>query len=162
VPPSCPQPSPRSLAIVEDLRAGMPIKDCAQKHAVSREWVRQLAKRFDVMPQRRVRTPPPPRPVSPYWWTETEKDYIVAHEQATNQEIATALGRTVVGVKGMRERLMREGRLANRKPAFTDADLAILDDASLTHAEVALRLNRSYDVVLGKRLQRGIRACRQQ
>lgn len=158
MPPSRRQMSPRSLAIIADLQGGMDVQDCANKHEVSRQWVTNVAQRAGINLPKRERVQQPPLPPSPKFWTEVELDYLVAHERDTNQEIAAALGRSEAGVRGARSRLRTEGRLGNRKPAFTAAELAVVDDTSLSHAEVAERLGRSYGVIIQKRQQRGTNA----
>jgi len=56
-------PSARTLAILDDLDAGMPPREVAVKHGVSRQWVHVIRKRAGI--PIRPRPPREPKPTSP-------------------------------------------------------------------------------------------------
>jgi hypothetical protein len=70
--------------------------------------------------------------------------------------VAAALGRSVPAIYGMRERLARQGRIRRRQEPFTEADLALLTDPTLTNVEVAQRTGRSREVIAQSRWTRGM------
>jgi hypothetical protein len=57
----------------------------------------------------------------------------------------------------MRRRLIEEGRIPRRRVPLSEAELVLLADPSLTHAEVAARTGRSAQVIADARRRRGIR-----
>jgi hypothetical protein len=81
----------------------------------------------------------------------------IDHADEPVAENAAALGRSFASVKGMRDRLVRQGRNRKRQVPFTEDDLALLADPTLTHAEIAHRTGRSRKVIARGRWQRGIR-----
>jgi len=144
----------RTDDILRDLRSGMRDAEIARKHGVSRQWV------FSVRTQaglpRSTPPPTPPKPPPPNRWTDEHDAYLVAHADQPNAEVAHALGRTVSAIEYRRSQLLAEGRTTPRLRRFSDAELAILADTSLTDAEVADRTRRSLAVIFHARTMRGI------
>ncbi len=90
--------SPRSLAIEDDLRAGLTDAAVARRHGVSPARVREIRIRAGI-------------PVQPHGWTEAERTLVIAHQDRSAREVAALLGRTVRAVDGERSRLIRQGRI---------------------------------------------------
>jgi DNA-binding CsgD family transcriptional regulator len=94
---------------------------------------------------------------SPVFWTDDEITYLIEHADTSVPEVAVALGRSIGAVRGMRERLAKQGRLPRQKEPYTEDELALLADQTLTNAEVAERTGRSRQVIAQSRWTRGIR-----
>lgn len=127
----------------------------ARRHGVTRGRVWQIRHAAGIPPW--TRPPKPPAVPSPVFWTECDLAYLIEHADVPVPEVAAALGRGVPAVYGMRQRLAKEGRLRRRQEPYTEDELALLTDPTLTNAEVAERTGRSRDVIAQSRWQRGLR-----
>jgi hypothetical protein len=145
----------RSDAIVADLRAGTERDvEVARRHGVTPGRVSQI-RRAAGLPRRAAGQPA--REGSAVYWTDGELAHLVDHADAPVAEVAAALGRSIRAVYEMRHRLAQEGRIPRRRVPLTEAELALLADPGLSHAEVAERTGRSPQVIADARRLRGIR-----
>ncbi len=90
--------SPRTLAIEDDLRAGMTDAAAARRHAVSPQRIGQVRHRAGISVRTKV-------------WTEQERDILIAYQDRPACEVAEMVGRTVRAVDGERSRLIAQGRI---------------------------------------------------
>jgi hypothetical protein len=146
----------RKEAILADLQdRSRPDAAVARRHGVSRSWVGLIRQRAGLPVW--TAPPKPPAAPSPVFWTEDDRAYLVDHAGDPVPELVAALGRSAGAVTGMRERLVRQGCIPKRRARYTEEDLALLADRSLTNAEVAGRTGRSLEVIAQSRRKRGIR-----
>jgi hypothetical protein len=151
----------RSEAILADLRAGnMSDAQVARRHGVTRGRVWQIRHAAGIPPS--TRPPKPPVVRSPVFWTDDEIAYLIEHADAPMTTVAAALGRSIGAIRGMRERLVKQGRLPRQKEPYTEDELALLADQTLTTAEVAERTGRSRQVIAQSRWTRGIRGLQRE
>ena len=144
----------RIAAILADVRAGLPDREVARRHGLSRQRVGHLRRQVGLPPNRRP-PKPPPEP-SPATWTAAQVGYLVAHADTPVRDVATALGRTEAAVRNKRHHLLAEGRIAASRTALTEAELALLADVQRTDAEVAQVTGRAVRVIAHARRRRGI------
>jgi hypothetical protein len=148
----------RSEAILADLEARtMTDTEVARRHGVSVGWVGRIRRAAGIPRWRVAPKPdrPKARPVVP--WSDHDLAYLIDHADQPAAQGAATLGRSRRAVTQMRHRLIAEGRIPRRRVSFTEAELTLLADQSLTDAEVAERTGRSRDVITTSRLARGLR-----
>ena len=104
-------------------------------------------------------------------WTDEETAWLIAHPELTAREAAHHLDRPVQSVEGKRERLQRAGMIpahrsrysdpgTGRRTPYSDAELALIRDRTLTTVEVAQRTGRNETAIAGYRRRHGIRPDR--
>jgi hypothetical protein len=102
-------------------------------------------------------------------WRDDELDYLRSHPEQPVPTIAAHLGRTVGAVRFKRWQLLQAGQLPKR-PSRWDApgsgtgtplaaaEVALIENPSLTVAEIAQRTGRTPRAVAELRWQRGLRS----
>ncbi len=90
--------SPRSLAIEEDLRAGMTGAEVARRHGVTEARVSDIRTRAGI-------------PKRQWAWTDDERALVIAYQDRPTREVAALVGRTVRAVDTERSRLIAGGRI---------------------------------------------------
>lgn len=161
-------PSPRTLAILDDLDAGMPPREVAVKHGVSRQWVHVIRKRAGLplpSPPPKAPKPPTPKPVK-------QPRPIPARTVAVIEDMRAGLRyRDVAARHGITE--FHVGRLArhygvarsqtdpdwHKQPTRTPETRAIVRDlqAGDAYAEVAARYGRPLKSIYNMAFRYGIR-----
>ncbi len=90
--------STRTIAIEDDLRAGLTDAEVARRHGVSPVRAREIRGRAGI-------------PVSRGAWTDAERAVLIAHQDRPAREVAALVGRTVRAVETERSKLIIEGRI---------------------------------------------------
>lgn len=90
--------SPRTIAIEDDLRAGMSDAEAARRHGVSPVRVQQVRVRAGLPTTRRL-------------WTEGDREVLIAHQDRPTRDVAEMVGRPVRAVDAERLQLIAEGRI---------------------------------------------------
>lgn len=91
-----------TIAIEDDLRAGMSIADVARKHGVTAPKVSGIRSQAGI-------------PTDVARWTEVERRLIITHQDRSAREVVTLLGRTVRAVSAQRSLLIAEGLVRPKK-----------------------------------------------
>lgn len=90
--------APRTIAIEDDLRAGLTDAEAARRYEVSPGRINEIRHRAGIRVQH-------------HEWTDEERALVIAHQDRSAREVAALVGRSVRAVGGLRSQLIAEGRI---------------------------------------------------
>ena len=94
--------APRTIAIEDDLRAGLTKSEAGRRYEVSPGRINEIRHRAAILVQH-------------HGWTDEERTLVIAHQDRSAREVAALVGRSVRAVDGLRSQLIAEGRIRPKK-----------------------------------------------
>lgn len=163
-----PHISDQTRMIIADLRAGHRGSAVAERYGLTRQRVQQIRVKYGI-PRSRV-TSAPQEP-NPRIWTDGQVAYLVAHHDDPNQDIASAIGRTLLSVRTKRAELIQAGEIPRRgsrwsepgtdkRSPYSATEQEIFHDPSIPHADAAAMTGRSVGSIQTYRSLHNIKVIR--